>query len=147
MQLLSPSQRASPPRHHLSGDVRRQTASPTFGVEAEGNTGLDQAIGSAAAPVETLSGLVERVTYHNAENGFCVLRVKARGQRDLVAVVGHAATINAGEFISATGLWTTDREHGLQFKATLAWCTDQPLSPGKLPSYFSRLRSAWGMSS
>ncbi len=29
----------------------------------------------------------------------------------------------------------------------LAWCTDQPLSPGKLPSYFSRLRSAWGMSS
>ncbi len=60
---------------------------------------------------------MERVTYHNAENGFCVLRVKARGQRDLVAVVGHAAAINAGEFISATGLWTTDREHGLQFKA------------------------------
>ncbi len=43
-----------------------------------------------AAPVETLAGLVERVTYHNAENGFCVLRVKARGQRDLVAVVGRA---------------------------------------------------------
>ena len=60
---------------------------------------------------------MERVTFHNAENGFCVLRVKARGQRDLVAVVGHAAAINAGEFISATGLWTTDREHGVQFKA------------------------------
>ena len=43
------------------------------------------------------------VTYHNFENGFCVLRVKARGQRDLVAVVGHAAAINAGEFISVTG--------------------------------------------
>ena len=49
------------------------------------------------APAETLFGLVERVTYHNAENGFCVLRVKARGQRDLVAVVGHAAAISAGE--------------------------------------------------
>jgi len=69
-----------------SGDVRRQTASLTLVIEAEGNTGLDQAIGSAAAPVETLSGLVERVTYHNAENGFCVLRVKARGQRDLGSV-------------------------------------------------------------
>jgi hypothetical protein len=33
---------------------------------------------------EVLAGLVERVTYHNAENGFCVLRIKARGQRDLV---------------------------------------------------------------
>jgi exodeoxyribonuclease V alpha subunit len=25
---------------------------------------------------EVLAGLVERVTYHNAENGFCVLRAK-----------------------------------------------------------------------
>ncbi len=63
----------------------------------------------AAAPTETLSGLVERVTYHNPDNGFCVLGVKARGQRDLVAVVGHAAAISAGEFISATGLWITER--------------------------------------
>ena len=60
---------------------------------------------------------MERVTFHNAENGFCVLRVKARGQRDLVVVVGHAAVINVGEFISATGWWINDREHGLQFKA------------------------------
>jgi len=117
-----------------SGDVRRRTASPTFGVEAEGNTGLDQAIGSGAAPVETLSGLVERVTYHNAENGFCVLRVKARGQRDLVAVVGHAAAINAGEFISATGMWTTDREHGLQFKAAQV-TTTQPTTLEGIEKY------------
>ena len=27
---------------------------------------------------EILAGLVERVTFHNAESGFCVLRVKAR---------------------------------------------------------------------
>ncbi len=32
---------------------------------------------------EVLTGLVERVTYQNAENDFCVLRVKARGQREL----------------------------------------------------------------
>ena len=35
-------------------------------------------------PIEVLAGLVDRVTFHNAENGFCVLRVKARGQRDLI---------------------------------------------------------------
>ncbi len=33
---------------------------------------------------EVLAGLVERVTYQNADNGFCVIRVKARGHRDLV---------------------------------------------------------------
>jgi exodeoxyribonuclease V alpha subunit len=47
---------------------------------------------------EVLAGLVERVTYQNAENGFCVIRVKARGHRDLVTVVGHAAVITVGEF-------------------------------------------------
>ena len=39
-----------------------------------------------------LAGLVERVTFHNEENGFCVLRTKARGQRDLMTVIGQAAT-------------------------------------------------------
>ena len=34
--------------------------------------GFEQSGGAA------LAGLVERVTYHNAENGFCVLRAKAR---------------------------------------------------------------------
>ena len=66
---------------------------------------------------EVLAGLVERVTYHNAENGFCVLRARARGHRDVVTVVGHAATIAAGEWITASGEWINDRTHGQQFKA------------------------------
>ncbi|MCW8088231.1 SF1B family DNA helicase RecD2 [Sabulicella glaciei] len=68
-------------------------------------------------PTEALAGLVERVTYHNAENGFCVLRVKARGHRDLITVVGHAASISAGEWVQISGSWVTDRTHGLQFRA------------------------------
>src|SRR3954464_1643671 len=66
---------------------------------------------------ELLAGLVERVTYQNAENGFCVIRIKARGHRELVTVVGHAATISAGEWITAAGDWVNDRTHGQQFKA------------------------------
>ena len=66
---------------------------------------------------EVLAGLVERVTFHNTENGFSVLRAKARGHRDLVTVVGHAATISAGEWITASGEWINDRTHGQQFKA------------------------------
>ena len=66
---------------------------------------------------ETLVGSVERVTFHNPDTGFAVLKVKARGRRDLVALVGHAPTIGAGEYIHAVGTWFTDRTHGLQFKA------------------------------
>jgi exodeoxyribonuclease V alpha subunit len=66
---------------------------------------------------EALAGLVERVTFHSADSGFCVLRVKARGQRDLVTVTGHAAAIAAGEWVQMSGTWVNDRTHGLQFKA------------------------------
>ena len=66
---------------------------------------------------EVLAGLVERVTFHSAESGFCVLRVKARGHRELVTTVGHAAMISAGEWITASGIWLNDHNHGLQFKA------------------------------
>ncbi len=72
---------------------------------------------------EVLAGLVERVTFHNPDNGFCVLRVKARGQRDLVTVIGHAALISAGEFIQASGTWVNDRTHGLQFRAAFLKAT------------------------
>lgn len=66
---------------------------------------------------EHLGGLIERVTFHNAESGFCVLRVKVRGRRELATVVGHAALVSAGEAVQATGTWINDREHGLQFRA------------------------------
>ena len=66
---------------------------------------------------ERLSGAIERVTFHSEESGFCVLRVKVQGHRDLVTVVGSAASVAAGEFVEALGGWVNDRHHGLQFKA------------------------------
>jgi exodeoxyribonuclease V alpha subunit len=72
---------------------------------------------STASTTEVLTGLVERVTFHNEENGFCVLQVKARGQRDLTTILGHAAMITAGEFVQASGAWVNDRTHGVQFRA------------------------------
>jgi exodeoxyribonuclease V alpha subunit len=71
---------------------------------------------NASDPREVVVGLVERVTFHSQDTGFCVLRVKARGHRDLVTTVGHAAMISAGEWITASGQWVNDRTHGLQFK-------------------------------
>jgi exodeoxyribonuclease V alpha subunit len=105
---------------------------------------------------EVLAGIVERVTFHNDENGFCVLRVKARGHRDLVTVVGHAATISAGEWITVTGEWTNDRNHGQQFKArflktsapTTAEGIEKYLGSGMIrgigPAYAKRMVKAFG---
>jgi exodeoxyribonuclease V alpha subunit len=67
--------------------------------------------------VETLNGLIERVTYHNPENGFAVLRVKVKGRNDLVTVVGNTTSVTAGEHVESTGRWFIDPQHGQQFKA------------------------------
>src|SRR5262245_49178797 len=85
---------------------------------------------------EVLAGLVERVTYHNAENGFCVLRAKVRSHREIVTVVGHAATIAAGEWVTATGDWVNDRTHGQQFKARFLR-TSPPTSVDGIEKYLS----------
>ncbi len=66
---------------------------------------------------QAVAGVVERVTFHNPDNGFSVLRVKARGQRGIVTVVGHAAAVTPGEWVTATGEWVHDRKHGPQFRA------------------------------
>ena len=87
---------------------------------------------------EVLAGLVERVTYQNAENDFCVLRVKARGHRELVTLVGHAAVISAGEWITASGDWVNDRTHGQQFKARFLK-TSAPTSAEGIESYALKL--------
>src|SRR5712692_8991990 len=66
---------------------------------------------------EEISGLIERVTFHNDESGFCVLRVRARGYRDETTVIGSLPSVTAGEWLVAEGWWVRDKEHGLQFKA------------------------------
>lgn len=69
--------------------------------------------------LERLKGIIERITFHNSETGFAVLRVKVNTIRDLVTVVGNCAHINAGEYIDCEGNWFNDKKHGLQFKANL----------------------------
>jgi exodeoxyribonuclease V alpha subunit len=78
---------------------------------------LQDVVSVPAPQFEALAGLVERVTYHNPENGFCVLRIKARGHRVLVTVIRHAAAISPGEWVTASGGWENERDHGPQFRA------------------------------
>jgi len=67
--------------------------------------------------VETLSGVVERITFHNLDNGYSVLKVLVPAQREVFTVVGTISSVVAGEYLEARGTWISDRTHGLQFKA------------------------------
>jgi exodeoxyribonuclease V alpha subunit len=81
-------------------------------------------------PSEEIAGLVERVTFFNEESGFAVLRVKVRGQRELVTVLGSLPAVSAGEWLVAKGWWARDKEHGLQFKATVLKAVPPTTSEG-----------------
>lgn len=67
-------------------------------------------------PLWQLEGMVERVTFHSPESGFFVIRVKCKGQRELITMTGATASISAGEYVEATGFWLNDAKHGMQFK-------------------------------
>ncbi len=69
------------------------------------------------AAQEALSGSIERITFHNPENGFCILKIKIKSKKDLVTVLGFSACVTAGEWIDCQGAWINDVEYGLQFKA------------------------------
>ena len=73
-------------------------------------------------PADGLSGLVERVTFRSEETGFSVLKVKVKGRRDLVPVVGTVAAVAPGEWITAEGRWERNRDHGMQLRATSIRC-------------------------
>jgi exodeoxyribonuclease V alpha subunit len=78
-------------------------------------------------PLRELRGVVERITYHNAENGYTVARLAAeragleaeaaRGDDRLVTLVGTLADLTPGEAIVARGWWRNDPKHGWQFTA------------------------------
>ena len=68
-------------------------------------------------PDDALSGQVERVTFHNEETGFCILKVKVQGRKEPVAVLGSLPSVAPGEWITAQGTWEKDRDHGIQLKA------------------------------
>jgi exodeoxyribonuclease V alpha subunit len=67
---------------------------------------------------ESIHGIIERVTYQDAESGFTVLRVRVGNQHDPITVVGTMPTAHVGEHLMAEGDWVHNREHGRQFQAT-----------------------------
>ena len=91
---------------------------------------------SPDSPAETLTGTIERVTFHSPATGFAVLKVRVRGKPQPIAVVGTTAAVAAGEMMTAEGSWVNDRTHGLQFKAARL-VTAPPASKDGIEKYLA----------
>jgi exodeoxyribonuclease V alpha subunit len=66
--------------------------------------------------VESLQGVVERLTYHSEESGYTVARLKAPRTRELVTIVGNFANIQAGQTLQMQGIWREHPKYGPQFQ-------------------------------
>jgi hypothetical protein len=92
----------------------------------ENESPMNAAIPERRPPaIEEILGLIERVTFHNDESGFSVLRVKARGQRDETTVIGSVPSVSAGEWLVDPSLryisWHPVGELTQTFAGELPW--------------------------
>ncbi len=88
----------------------------------------------ASDPQSRLAGTVERVTFHNEESGFAILRVQVAGRSEPVTLKGHVATVQPGEVVEAEGAWVSDPNYGRQFQAETVR-TSAPASAEGLRKY------------
>ncbi len=66
--------------------------------------------------IEQLVGSVERITFRSEETFYSVVRLRCRGQHDLVTAVGTFPQLSVGETLKMQGEWTLHPEYGRQFK-------------------------------
>src|SRR5208337_3339687 len=75
-----------------------------------------QAVRGLPSMLEDLQGQIERITFHSEETGFTIARLKVKGFRELITVVGNLMAPVPGQVLQATGEWTTHPQFGEQFK-------------------------------
>ncbi|HEY9673802.1 MAG TPA: hypothetical protein V6D11_20340, partial [Waterburya sp.] len=73
---------------------------------------------NAAPHYETITGIVERLTYHSEESGYTVARLKREKASELATIVGSFANIQPGQTLQLTGFWREHPQYGAQFQVT-----------------------------
>lgn len=91
--------------------------------------------------LEEIEGIVERITFHSEESGFCVMQARCKGKKTttkdgLTTVLGTVITIQPGEYILGKGYWNHDKNHGLQFKCK-ELVTKQPATLEGIEKYLA----------
>lgn len=84
---------------------------------------------------EKIRGIVERITYHNADNGWSVIKVTPfQGHGELVTVTVHQLRVFAGATMEFSGKWVVHPKFGREFKADRA-TEIKPATAGALEKY------------
>jgi exodeoxyribonuclease V alpha subunit len=77
-----------------------------------------QPLSQTGAITEAIRGIVDRVTYHNPDNGWSVLRVSPfNNPHQQETVIVHQTKVFAGATMEFHGAWTVHPKFGRQFKA------------------------------
>ncbi|BAY66951.1 RecD/TraA family helicase (plasmid) [Calothrix brevissima NIES-22] len=65
---------------------------------------------------ESITGVVERLTYYSQESGYTVARLQRPGAKELTTITGSFADIQPGQTLQLTGFWREHPQYGLQFQ-------------------------------
>lgn len=71
---------------------------------------------NATPKQESITGVVERLTFYSEESGYTVARLQRSGARDLTTITGNFATIQPGQTLQLWGFWSEHPQYGAQFK-------------------------------
>ncbi|MHC5612504.1 MAG: SF1B family DNA helicase RecD2 [Nostoc sp.] len=71
---------------------------------------------SAFPQHETITGVVERLTFYSAESGYTVARLTRPRSTELTTIVGSFANIQPGQTLQLTGFWRDHPQFGSQFQ-------------------------------
>jgi exodeoxyribonuclease V alpha subunit len=72
----------------------------------------------SAEPTITISGVVDRITYTNPDNGYTIARFKPDKQYDQITIVGALAEVHPGARLKLEGRWKSHPKYGEQFELT-----------------------------
>ena len=68
--------------------------------------------------LDSLEGVIERITFHNEENGYTVARLLPPNARDVITILGNFSNPVVGESLICYGTWTRHAQWGRQMQVT-----------------------------
>lgn len=88
----------------------------------------------SSTPLEEIEGVVERLTYHAADSGYAVARLKQPHAQNPITIVGNFAAIQVGQTLQLQGVWREHPKFGLQFQVS-AYCETKPTTLKGIEKY------------
>lgn len=91
---------------------------------------------SSSSEESVIRGVVKRIVFRNAENGYTVLRLGTSSSEEELTVVGNFLSVSIGMHLILRGKTTEHDKYGKQFNSIQATQT-QPSSPQEIEQYLS----------